>query len=920
MFLSAFMIYGHSKIVISSLGDSEKELIVLSEKMIKKFEYMVFSYNQPSFYKALQEFNEIWKDFSNKFKIWKKKDSEALLEILIQHWIEMEKLWFSVKDYEAANTWQSKIVVQQRNIKKKIETLTGRSGILKLIKTTHKSRETKFPNIKFKPNVMPSPYLFPIDKNGKTTINQNSVIGPLDKSYIHDETEKFDTVRTNATKSYKDDDDENNTDIPATEKVKETEKSKEKDKDYKNENGNGNKNENENGNGKRENDSRDIDEIFVKNLLNKYNNRFSNFQLAHEIILNPEFQFEYYNENNEEEEEEGQKKANEKLSENPNNNYNNIISKVTKIAQKAFFDMVQESFDSGNENQFIPGIVKDIKDRLLFLTNKDKKTYNQVNEVLDEKLILQQIQHGETNFDNIFNFIVNTMLQLCAPVRDEAIKKIYDMEKPVQKIKGILNQLDNMKIDLANYNIKKFRPYLKEIAVDYERKKFKEAIETNLIDLKYTETWLSQSVIRIVKNQNNNNNNVKYATKDLKKKRKENQTRYIDIYNDAFLSLLFKRKIFENEKSVTSDKSKMKSSVLNNSDSDILSENNSLSNNNKSNIAPSSMNSSSTFNCSTEDERLSFNKSSESKSKKNVSYIPVLKKNDEIVLPETLMFDFNRILEYQQSIRNFSIVSSITILCQSIIPYLHGKEFIIKNIYLELLDYIENNLPQLQKKKPNNNKDNSNGGSSSSSSSTTTTTTTNNNNNNNNNMNSHNSNNSSTSSTTTTTAVADNKGESNGGSGSEEGKKKNKMDKESKLNSLMADFAKYIITKIESIILDSIIQYNSEKTNYVKLEPKILSANEKVLLKKMIINTLLLNNNMYSIINRQIMSLLLHYLKTGEFKTDTLDRFCLYYSKDKLHVTFSKIKLFTEYNRDVYSEYYDQIMAKLLIINKIYPS
>jgi len=64
---------------------------------------------------------------------------------------------------------QTKIVVQQRNIKKKIETLAGRSGILKLIKITHKSRETKFPNVKFKPNVIPSPYLFPIDKNGKTT-------------------------------------------------------------------------------------------------------------------------------------------------------------------------------------------------------------------------------------------------------------------------------------------------------------------------------------------------------------------------------------------------------------------------------------------------------------------------------------------------------------------------------------------------------------------------------------------------------------------------------------------------------------------------------------------------------------------------------------------------------------------------------
>ncbi|OUM66576.1 hypothetical protein PIROE2DRAFT_40691 [Piromyces sp. E2] len=476
------------------------------------------------------------------------------------------------------------------------------------------------------------------------------------------------------------------------------------------------------------------------NLLNEYNHRFSNFQLAHEIVLNPNFQFYYLNEEDTDGSDEKSASDSNANVISSDNNYNNIISKVTKIAQKAFFDMVQESFDSGNDIQFIPGIVKDIKDRLLYLTNKNKQMYNQINEVLDEKLIIQQIQHGATNFDNIFKYVLDTMLQLCAPVRDPTIKKIYGMENPVQKIKAILNQLDNMKIDLANYNIKKFRPILKEFAVEFERQKFKEAVDSNLIDLEYTEKWLSQSIIRLIKNQSD----IK-LTKELKKKKKENQTRYIDIYNDAFLSLLFK-----------------------------------------------------------------------------------LIKEDEIVLPETLMFDFGRILEYQQDIRNITIVSSITILCQSIIPYLQGKQFIITKLYKELLDYIEENLPK-QRYKQTQKKEERGGNTM------TTTTTTNNNNNNN-------------------------------------------------------------------------------------AKPKILSANEKVLLKKMIVNTLVLNNNMYNIISRQIMSLLLHYLKTGDFKEETLDRFGLQYSKDKLQATFSKIKLFTEYNRDVYSEYYDKIIAKLFIINKFYPS
>ncbi|ORX49350.1 hypothetical protein BCR36DRAFT_397930 [Piromyces finnis] len=588
------------------------------------------------------------------------------------------------------------------------------------------------------------------------------------------------------------------------------------------------------------------------NLLNEYNQHFTNFQLAHEIILNPNFQFQYLNE------EEGNNVKDEKASniDLSEDKYNNIISKVTKIAQKAFFNLVQESFDSGNETQFIPGIIKDIKDRLLYLTNKNKKTYDQINEVLDEKLIIQQIQHGTTDFNNIFKFVLDTMLQLCAPIRDPIIKKIYTMETPVQKIKAILNQLDNMKIDLANYNIKKFRPILKNFAVEYERKKFKEAIKSNLIDLQYTERWLTQSIVRLIKKQSN----IK-LTKELKKKKKENQTRYIDIYNDAFSSLLFKREIVNNDKTLV----ELGNTKLPNNNNN--SESNNCIDNNKSKYSSNSTNKMS--NVGSEDGRCSPSKMN----KKNNN-----SKDDEIILPETLMFDFNRVLEYQKDLRDIAIVSSIIILCQSIVPYLHGKEFIVNNLYSELLDYIENNIPK-QKQKQSENKESSDDDR-------------------------------------TTFVNNDNKSETN----VEEGKKKNKMDKESKLSSIMADFSKYIVTKIETVILDSVINYNNVITNYVKLEPKILSANEKVLLKKMIVNILMLNNNMYNVISRQIMSLFLHYLKTGIFKTETLDRFCLQYSKDRLEKIFIKIKFFTEYNRDVYSEYYDNIISKLLIIYKFYPS
>jgi len=330
--------------------------------MIKKFEKLVFSYNQPSFYKELQEFNKVWLEFSEKFELWKKKDSETLLNILIQHWIEMENLWFSVKDYEAANTWQTKIVVQQRNIKKKVESLTGRRGILKLIRLIHKSRESKFPNVKFKPNVMPSPYLFPINENNQTTINPNSVIGPIPTEFTSSEIDKNKTVHTEPKPDSKANNVKDTTTTNENNNTKTTSVTDQKEK--KEEEGGKNK------------ETRDIDQTFVINLLNEYNHRFSNVQLAHEIILNPNFQFDYLNEEDEDEDEDKKNASKSEKSKDSNNlhenkssekNYTNIISKVTKIAQKAFFDMVQESFDSNNESQFIPGIVKDIRDVSKFI-------------------------------------------------------------------------------------------------------------------------------------------------------------------------------------------------------------------------------------------------------------------------------------------------------------------------------------------------------------------------------------------------------------------------------------------------------------------------------------------------------------------------------------------------------------------------
>ncbi|XP_069319436.1 T-complex protein 11-like X-linked protein 2 isoform X2 [Eulemur rufifrons] len=108
-------------------------------------------------------------------------------------------------------------------------------------------------------------------------------------------------------------------------------------------------------------------------------------------------------------------------------------------------------------------------------------------------LLKQEAEHGALDVPHLSNYILNLMTLLCAPVRDEAVKKLESIIDPVQLLRGIFHVLGLMKVDMVNYTIQSLRPYLQEHSTQYERAKFQELLDKqpNLLD--YTTKWLTKA-------------------------------------------------------------------------------------------------------------------------------------------------------------------------------------------------------------------------------------------------------------------------------------------------------------------------------------------------------------------------------------------------------------------------------------------
>uniref|UniRef100_A0A8C5JZ72 T-complex 11 n=1 Tax=Jaculus jaculus TaxID=51337 RepID=A0A8C5JZ72_JACJA len=139
-------------------------------------------------------------------------------------------------------------------------------------------------------------------------------------------------------------------------------------------------------------------------------------------------------------------------------------------------------------------LLKEIKEILLsLLLPRQNRLRSEIEEALDMDFLKQQADSGDLNVSYLSKYILNMMVLLCAPVRDEAVQKLENISDPVRLLRGIFQVLGLMKMDMVNYTIQSLQPHPQEHSIQYERAKFQERLHKEPSLLNHTTKWLTQA-------------------------------------------------------------------------------------------------------------------------------------------------------------------------------------------------------------------------------------------------------------------------------------------------------------------------------------------------------------------------------------------------------------------------------------------
>ncbi|NXJ69928.1 T11L1 protein, partial [Rostratula benghalensis] len=204
----------------------------------------------------------------------------------------------------------------------------------------------------------------------------------------------------------------------------------------------------------------------------------TNMALAHEIIVNGDFQI--------------------KPAELPEHS---LEKKVRDIVHKAFWDCLEAQLKEDPPTyDHVIKLLGEIKENLLsFLLPGHTRLRSQITEVLDLDLIKQEAENGALDIPKLVEFVIGMMGTLCAPARDEEIKKLKDINEIVPLFRAIFSVLDLMKMDMANFAVSSIRPKLMQQSAEYERKKFQEFLEKQPNSLDLVTRWLQEAADDLAK-------------------------------------------------------------------------------------------------------------------------------------------------------------------------------------------------------------------------------------------------------------------------------------------------------------------------------------------------------------------------------------------------------------------------------------
>lgn len=173
-----------------------------------------------------------------------------------------------------------------------------------------------------------------------------------------------------------------------------------------------------------------------------------------------------------------------------------VEQRVRETMHNAFWDLLREKLaaDPPNYDQALV-LLDDIKQNLCdCLLAHHSRLKVEIEEVLDKEHIRQQVLNNSLDFKFYADFVVNMISKLCAPIRDDNVRQLREETDVVNLFRKILELLDLMKLDIANFTISVFKTDITMKSIQLEKTEFKKYLtvqtENGVDGLENTKKWL----------------------------------------------------------------------------------------------------------------------------------------------------------------------------------------------------------------------------------------------------------------------------------------------------------------------------------------------------------------------------------------------------------------------------------------------
>ncbi|KAJ3192758.1 hypothetical protein HK101_005994 [Irineochytrium annulatum] len=524
IFLSAFIIVAHTSEIMPVLGAEEEIVQRAAADFLVKFERWanyIRAFNGPDRMALTLTLLNSWITYYDSFQAWKERDTKNIIETIVSHWMELERLWISVKDQvDAVAQWKPRIEQQQKVLLNRLKRF-GDGALQRL-----KDERTALLLATTGNEMMDDDEVYIHERSDSNSSSSSSI--PINRAAANrtpsPSPPDFDVLSTSPqtfpTKFMRKRPDSVTARSPSDRRRRSSARSSPSPTPDSPRRDNMSLSRPSTPSIVADDGNADAAEAGgripdLSSVAASFGASFSNEQLAHELTLDPDF-------------------ALKKPVLSP------LEVRVRAIAKQAFFDNVRETFANGDLMTHVPAFVSDIKKQLLSMVSEKGKISAEINEILDMDMLRQQITHKILNLQALLGYIVHKMGQLCAPLRDGAVRAIsaklsapqlLNPEILTSVFESILDLLDDMRLDLANYKLQSLRPHLRPQAAEYERKKFANALQRGEATLDRTKAWLAGA--------SRDAESVARARNPEGVEIPENRVRFTDIFHDAILALVF---------------------------------------------------------------------------------------------------------------------------------------------------------------------------------------------------------------------------------------------------------------------------------------------------------------------------------------------------------------------------------------------